>query len=308
MAAVSNVIPTIWSARFTRQINQLSVMGVLFGRDYQAELRDGNKVTIPTSANVVTVGDYTRDTDIAAPNTATTTTQDLVVDQAKYTHIYVDDLDRVQARPSLIDRFSRDAAQKIIDGVDTYLAGLHQPATGIDASRIVSVGSGLTKGSAGATVLRQIKELRVQMKEANIPDDVTFILILPPRIVNEIDLFLSGLSGTDANATGFSYAGITEQTLRNGFFGRVSGFEIFESNNIPFSDSAANSANNVRTWRCPVGTTDGAQMVDQFRNVEAYRPEKRFGDAIKALYVYGAKVTDRNFAWSFRIPFPVPTN
>jgi len=38
------------------------------------------------------------------------------------------------------------------------------------------------------------------------------------------------------------------------------------------------------------GTKLGASFAEQIAKVEAYRPEKRFGDALKGLYLYGGKV------------------
>ena len=42
----------------------------------------------------------------------------------------------------------------------------------------------------------------------------------------------------------------------------------------------------------PSGLRQELRLRINGRNVEAYRPEKRFGDALKGLFIYGAKVVD----------------
>ena len=58
-------------------------------------------------------------------------------------------------------------------------------------------------------------------------------------------------------------------------------------------------AGNTRTaaYRCPVGTNDAVTHPFQIQEVEAYRPEKRFGDAVKGLYVYGAGVVAPDYLY-----------
>ena len=40
----------------------------------------------------------------------------------------------------------------------------------------------------------------------------------------------------------------------------------------------------------PITTPDGVTFANQITKVDAYRPEKRFADAVKGLHIYGAEV------------------
>ena len=40
-----------------------------------------------------------------------------------------------------------------------------------------------------------------------------------------------------------------------------------------------------------MGSSISASYAEQISKVEAYRPQKRFSDAVKGLHVYGAKIT-----------------
>ena len=71
--------------------------------------------------------------------------------------------------------------------------------------------------------------------------------------------------------------------LPMGWKGVAAGFDLFMSNNTPSSGSSTS------IWT--LGHSMGIQMVDSVNDIVGYTPEKRFADAVKGLYVYGAKVT-----------------
>jgi len=67
----------------------------------------------------------------------------------------------------------------------------------------------------------------------------------------------------------------------NGVVGEVSGLRVFKSNNVPIATNA---------YQVLAGHPMAWSFAQQARKVEAYRPEKRFADAMKGLHLYGAKV------------------
>lgn len=77
----------------------------------------------------------------------------------------------------------------------------------------------------------------------------------------------------------------SESRLLNGSVGRAAGFDIYISNNVP------NSSNEYKI----IGSYNGScTYANQIIKTEAYRPEKRFSDAVKGLNIYGGKVTREN--------------
>ena len=91
----SNFVPEIWSARFLSRLDDSLVWGSVANSLYEGEIAQaGDTVKIPTPTTTVTVSDYTIDTDIASPTLTSGTTQDLTIDQQKYFHFYVDDIDQ----------------------------------------------------------------------------------------------------------------------------------------------------------------------------------------------------------------------
>ena len=75
----------------------------------------------------------------------------------------------------------------------------------------------------------------------------------------------------------------TSAGLRNGQVGMVDNFTILRSHNVPNTASTK--------YKILFGTAQGITFANQINKVEAFRPEKRFADAVKGLNTYGAKVT-----------------
>ena len=70
--------------------------------------------------------------------------------------------------------------------------------------------------------------------------------------------------------------------IEGGEVGVAAGFKIWLSNNVPNTGGAK--------YKIIAGTNEAASFAEQILKTEAYRPEKRFSDAVKGLHVYGAKV------------------
>jgi hypothetical protein len=74
----------------------------------------------------------------------------------------------------------------------------------------------------------------------------------------------------------------SDAALANGEVGEAAGFRILKSNNVPNTSAAK--------YKIIAGHSVATSYVDQIVDLQTYKPEKRFGDAVKGLHVYGAKV------------------
>jgi hypothetical protein len=77
----------------------------------------------------------------------------------------------------------------------------------------------------------------------------------------------------------------TRDVLEAGCIGAICGCKIYVSNNIVVDSSH---------HKCLVRTTRAIAFAEQLSEIEAYRPEQRFADAVKGLHLYGAKVVYPN--------------
>ena len=64
--------------------------------------------------------------------------------------------------------------------------------------------------------------------------------------------------------------------------GKAAGFTVLQSHNVPNTSGAK--------YKIIAGHQIAISYAEQINKVEAYRPEKRFADAVKGLHLYGAKL------------------
>jgi len=273
--SINNFIPAVWSAQLLSALDKSLVYANLCNRDYEGEISAyGDQVKI-NSLGDVTVGDYVKNTDIAAAETLTDAQRILVIDQSKYFNFQVDDVDAAQQKPKVMQEAMSRAAYALADKADQYIAGLYTEISGTntmgsDASPI-SIAVAAAQGVSPA--YEKLVDLAVKLDEANVPKTGRWVVIPP---------WYHGLLLKDSR---FISAGTlkTDDVLANGFVGRAAGFDIYTSNNVPNTNNAL--------YKVIAGYSGAWSYAEQIAEVEAYRPERRFADAVKGLHLYGAKVT-----------------
>ena len=216
----------------------------------------------------MSIGDYTRNTDMNAPEVLGGTDQTLEITQSKYFNFLVDDVDKAQMTPKVMDKAMQRSSYALSDVSDKYIAGFYTSAAaanliGNDGAPIVP-----TKDNA----YDYLVDLSVKLDEANVPSMGRWVVI---------PAWFYGLLLKDAR---FVSAGTTktDEVLRNGRIGEAAGFTVHKSNNVPNTSGAK--------YKILAGHNIAISFAEQIVSVEAYRPEKRFADAVKGLHVYGAKV------------------
>lgn len=275
--AISSFIPQIWNARLLNALDKSHVFANVVNRDYEGEIKQqGDTVKINT-IGAVTIGDYTKNTDFTSgPETLATTAQTLTIDQAKYFNFQVDDVDAAQAAGDVMDKAMERAAYGLNDAADTYLAKqLAAAITSANANIVAADAVALT----AANVYENVVKMKLLLDKANVPT-VGRWLVAPPEMIALIlqdDRFVK---------TGGSMA---EDVLQNGVVARAAGFDIYMSNNCA---SETSSKDSTTTFTVTAGDEGACTYAEQIVSTEAYRPEKRFADAVKGLHVYGAKVVD----------------
>lgn len=259
--AVTTFIPEIWSARILDNLNKAHVYAALCNRDYEGEIRNAGDTVHVNSLTDVTIGTYSG--TLSTPQTLTTTDQTLVIDQAKYFDFMLDDVDKAQALPGLIEKATQSAAYGLADVSDTYIAGIM--ATGGTAMTATTVA--ITASNAYTNLV----DMKVAMDKNNVPTNGRWVVVPPdyhglllqdPRFVGY---------GNDFNA----------QILQNGHVGRAAGFEIYVSNNAPVASSV---------YTVIAGVNAGCSYAEQLIETEAMRYQDAFADRVRGLHVYGAKV------------------
>jgi hypothetical protein len=272
---LTNFIGEVWSARLLANLNNALVYAQpgVCNRDYVGEIKNVGDTVHINGIAPVTAKPYTKNVAIAAPDTLSDAATTLVINQANYTNFEVDDVDKAQGAPAVMNMAMQEAAYALADVADEYVAaaGIANVAEankiGTDISPIVP------STSAGTTVYDYLVDLSVVLNEANTPKFGRWV-VLPPWMVGKLV--------KDDRFTNISASGSGE-ALRNGIVTRVAGFDVLESNNVP------NATGTL--YKCLAGYTGAITYGEQINQVEAYRPEDAFSDAVKALHLFGAKVT-----------------
>jgi hypothetical protein len=270
--SLETFIPSVWSARILANLHKAQVFaqpGVV-NSDYTGDiLHVGDSVRIH-AIGAITVSDYTKNTDISAPEALTDAELTLNIDQGKYFNFQIDDIDAAQGQPRVMDEAMREAAYAISDAADTYVAGLYTDAA--SANLIGSTASPKTDLATAGQPYVYLTQLKQKLDEANVPKSGRFVVIPP---------WYEAYLLQDQRFVSFGTAGNLD-TLRNGAIGRAAGFDILVSNNV---------ANTTSTkYRIIAGSPMAWAFADQITESIGYRPERRFAEAMKGLHVYGAKV------------------
>lgn len=268
--AIDNFIPEVWSARLLMNLRKFLVYGQagVVNRDYEGEINQAGDTVRINSIGPVTVGTYTKNNNIGDPETLTDAQQTLLIDQAKYFNFQVDDIDRAQQKPQVMDAAMQEAGYGLRDVADQFIAGLY---TGVAAGN--TIGDDVTPIVPTKTdAYEYLVDLATILTDAKVPQDGRWVVVPP---------WFYGLLLKDDRFVDASKSGSTD-ALRNGQVGRAAGFDVLQSHNVP------NTAGTK--YKIIAGHPMAISYAEQINKVEAYRPEKRFADAVKGLHLYGAKL------------------
>ena len=274
---IEGFIGTVWSARLLENLQKSLVYGQpgVINRDYEGEISGKGSTVKITSIGDITVGNYTKDADIALPEALNDAQATLTATEAKYFNFAVDDVSRAQMANNVMDAAMRQAAYNLADIADQFIAGAYaEVATdnkiGTDAAAVVP------NTTAGTTAYDYLLQMGTKLSEANVPKQGRWVIV-PPWFVEKL--------AADERFTDASASGSTEALL-NGMVRRAAGFDILESNNVPTVVGAGPETN----YKILAGVPAAITFADSVNKVEAYRPDRRFADAVKGLHVYGMKV------------------
>lgn len=288
--SVNNFIPQIWSARILAHLDNIHVYAQpnVINRDYEGDVAQGNTVYINQIGNP-TIFDYTKNTDMPAVETLTDARTTMNIDQAKGFNFQIDDVDRAQTRPDLMDPAMARAAYMLSDIEDQFVAS-KMVAASSSANNIGSTGTPIVPTVGTFTdplnIYNVLVDCGTKLNQSNVPRDNRFAVVPP---------WVEGLLLKDQRFIGAAGTGGPNDVVLNGQVGRAAGFNILISNNVPTYAGA--TTQYLASFGHPMAMT----YAEQIDKTEAYRPEKRFGDAVKGLHVYGGGVVQPGALGTLRL-------
>ena len=263
--AITNFIPTIWSENLASALEKKYVAVSHCNREYEGEIKNMGSVVKICGVGNITVGDYTKDTDMSNPQTLSDTVTELTIDQAKYFNFQIDDIDKAQCTPRLMEAAMKVAASSLANVADRYVYSL-----AYDAANTITIDN-----PSPSDVLLNIIEARRMLYENNVSDSEEVVLEISPKVATSLiqDSLIIPTTTIDM--------------LDPGCLGTIAGCKVYVTNNL------YQSIDDYR-YACLMRTKRAIAFAEQFSEIDAYRPEKRFADAVKGLHLYGAKVVYPN--------------
>ena len=256
--AYANFKQTFWSKKIQHELEKKAVLADWCNKEFTGEAKYGNQVKI-LGVGKPTISDYAG-TTIGSPESVQDTSVFLLIDNAKYFNFAVDDVDKAQSVPGLMEALMRESTIAMALAIDTDIAALAINAGNTSESlEIDSAAEAKAAVDAGLLALR----------EEDVPIDANVVIELAPFVYRYLrDKYIE----LDTN---------NSEMLAKGIVGYYDNARVRVSNNLYYDDT---------DWYCMIRTDKAIAHVSQISMTEAYRPETLFSDAIKGLTVYGNKV------------------
>lgn len=256
--ALFNFISSVWSETLLSQMGKKYIAVANCNREFEGEIKGrGDRVKI-CGVGDINVFDYTRNSDFELETQELSdSVKTLVIDQAKAFNFQIDDIDRAQSNPKLMDAAVKNAAAALANTADQYVFSLCSKA-----------GSNIKTTATVENIISLIIDAQTKLLENNVCDPADIVIEVSPAVGALILKNKINVANTDT-------------ALETGCIGTVAGCKVFISNNIVVSGE---------THKCIARSKRAIAFAEQLSEMDAYRPEKRFADAVKGLHLYGAEV------------------
>ena len=257
-----NFKPLVWAKEIELNREKMMVAAKLCNRDYEGEIKNlGDKVKIngvsrPTITNYDDkngLGDFERLQDQSTM---------LEITQSKAFHFYVGDIDKRQTAGNIMDAELTEAAAALAEVMDSYIYSFYKEAG------IVTDVDSLTCDN----VLKIINDTLGKLWKNNVPTTEQVSLEVTPEFLTKLQM-AKLLVDTDNSAV--LQGGVTHKL-------KTFNIDVYMSNNLP-KDKNGNDV-------CFLRTKKAISFAEQLKEVKSYEPQNFFGEAVKGLQVYGAKV------------------
>ena len=288
--ANSFFLPSVYSKKVLNFFRKASVVEAITNTDYAGEISAyGDSVKI-IKEPVISVSDYTRGSD----TTATKLTDEeltLVVDSAKAFKFIVDDIETNMSHVNFKEVASSSAAYALKDSYDaaviaTMFSGISSssPDHVLGSDNATDLAAGTFDGTGNLDIgfgtsehdpLDVMARMSRLLDEQNVPEEGRWF-VASPDFYEVLGQASSKLLSVDFNAG--------QGSIRNGLVssGKLRGFDMYKSNNIASTSNAAG--------KCIGGHMSSTATAQTITSTEVIRDPDSFGDIVRGLHVYGAKV------------------
>ena len=283
-------LPKVYSKQVLNFFRKASVAEAITNTDYAGEIAAfGDTVRIIKEPEI-TVDQYERGQDITATK-LTDQEVTLIIDIANAFKFIVDDIETNMSHVNFRDVATSSAAYALRDAFDagviaTMFAGVSasSPNHILGSDNATDLAAGTFDGTGNLDIgfasgehdpIDVLSHMARLLDEQNVPEEGRWF-VANPEFYEQLVATSSKLMSVDFNAG--------QGSIRNGLVssGLLRGFNMYKSNNIA---ATSNAAGKVIAGH--MSSTCTAQTIT---NTEVLRDPSSFGDIVRGLHVYGAKV------------------
>ena len=288
--ANSYFLPAVYSKKVLNFFRKSSVAEAITNTDYAGEITAYGDTVRIIKEPVITVYQYERGQDVTQTK-LTDQEVNLVVDTANAFKFIVDDIETSMSHVNFKEVASSSAAYALRDAFDsgviaTMFAGVpaSSPNHVLGSDNATDLAAGTFDGTGNLDIgyasgehdpIDVLSHMARLLDEQNVPEEGRWFLA-NPEFYEQLVQSSSKLLSVDFNAG--------QGSIRNGLVssGKLRGFDMYKTNNIAATSNAAG--------KCLAGHISSTCTAQTIVNTEVIRDPSSFGDIVRGLHVYGAKV------------------
>ena len=287
-------LPKVYSKQVLNFFRKASVVEAITNTDYSGDISGYGDTVRIIKEPVITVYQYERGADVT--KTALTDQEvSLVIDTANAFKFIVDDIETNMSHVNFRDVATSSAAYALRDAFDegviaTMFAGVaaSSPNHILGSDNATDLAAGTFDGTGNLDIgfasgehdpIDVLSHMARLLDEQNIPEEGRWFLA-NPEFYEILVQSSSKLLSVDYNAG--------QGSIRNGLVssGKLRGFDMYKTNNIAATSNAA--------VKCLAGHISSTATAQTITSTEVIRDPDSFGDIVRGLHVYGAKVLRDN--------------
>ena len=268
--AYGNFKATVWSKYIQHELETKCILSEWCNKKFEGEAKHNEMVKI-LGVGKPTIGNYTG-ASIGAPETLEDSSTFLKIDQAKFFNFMVDDVDKAQAQPGLMEALMQEATRAMALERDSHVAtmALNAGTTSAAVTQVDSAADAKTAIDTGILALR----------ENDVDSSMDVVIEIPWFVYNYLRDKLVELKTNN------------DELLKKGVIAMYDGCYVRPTNNL-YVDGT--------DYYGMIRTKEAVAFASGIDKVEAYRPETLFSDAIKGLNTFGAKVVRPKELYAMRV-------
>ena len=263
-------LPEFWDTKLNMYLRQLTCLEKVTNNDYGGGMmHKGGVVHIRNEPRVNTF-EYTIGNDMPVQNVEDEEIE-LLINKNRAYNFFVDDIDLAQTDIPLVESLTKSAAYQTKVDIETTVFGSVYSDAGNALAQTALDSTNSMKWALTASAYLSSQGVK--------PEDR--FLVVPAFVA--LQLQLSDIKA--ANIMGDSESVARNAIGENDFLGHIGGMRVYQSEQI---------AEVSGVYHCIAGSKRAICYAAQFTKSETFKSDKRMGDGIRGMTVYGFKTIQPN--------------